>query len=245
VAPTLVEFLAPVRNGGQSNVAVATLYYLIEYSGRDTATATDVKTAMVRARIPKAGSWNVRRALAHAKENVDRAGSNWSLTDTGKGYVKKLLALPDDSPQAQHDVRALEELTEDIADDAARGYIDEAIKCLRVGAFRAAIVFLWTGAAATIRDQIWSTKKVEEIEAALQTHNPRARFRKKEDFAYVKDKDLLQIALDLSIYDKTQKTVLGHALDLRNSCGHPTKYNPGEKKASSFIEDVVGIVFKP
>jgi hypothetical protein len=36
---------------------------------------------------------------------------------------------------------------------------------------------------------------------------------------------------------------LEEALNLRNRCGHPTKYRPGEKKVSSFIEDVAGIVF--
>jgi len=36
---------------------------------------------------------------------------------------------------------------------------------------------------------------------------------------------------------------LSQALDLRNKCGHPTKYRPRKIKARSFIEDVVGIVF--
>jgi hypothetical protein len=243
VPPTLVEFLSPIRGGPQSDVAVATLYYLKHHDAQPTATARAVKTAMVQARIPRAGTWNVGRALAHAKENVDQDGNGWSLTETGDSYVRSLLALPDDRPQTQHDVRALEKLASNINDEAVRGYIDEAIKCLQVGAYRAAIVFLWTGAAASIRDQLWQANTIKQIAAALQVHNPRSRFRKKEDFAYVKDKDLLQIAMDLSLFDKTQKQILGQALDLRNSCGHPTKYNPGEKRTSSFIEDVVSIVF--
>jgi hypothetical protein len=36
---------------------------------------------------------------------------------------------------------------------------------------------------------------------------------------------------------------LGGSLNLRNRCGHPTKYKPGSAKVSSFIEDVVGIVW--
>ena len=49
--------------------------------------------------------------------------------------------------------------------------------------------------------------------------------------------------MDLSIFDKSEKRQLGQALDLRNDCGHPVKYKPGEKKVSSFIEDVTSIVF--
>jgi hypothetical protein len=37
--------------------------------------------------------------------------------------------------------------------------------------------------------------------------------------------------------------MLEHGLDLGNACGHASKYTPGGKKVSSFIEDVVGIVF--
>jgi hypothetical protein len=245
MAVTLVEFLAPVRTGRQSDVATAALYYLTQVDGAATATATEVKSALVKARISRVGTWNVGRALAHAKENVDRDGSAWSLTETGVAYVRTLLSLPDDSLRAQHDVRSLEALAAGIDDDAVRGYIEESIKCLQVGAYRASIVFLWTGAVATIRDEIWgaSGKNAKAIETTLQAHRQNARFRRKDDFAYVKDVDVLQLAEDMAIFDKTQKGILGQALDVRNSCGHPTKYNPGEKKASSFIEDVVGVVF--
>jgi hypothetical protein len=48
----------------------------------------------------------------------------------------------------------------------------------------------------------------------------------------------------LAVVDKTQKHRLQKALDLRNSCGHSSKYSVGEKKVSAFIEDVVGIIWK-
>lgn len=66
---------------------------------------------------------------------------------------------------------------------------------------------------------------------------------KLEDFAYIRDATALLAFQELGILDKGEKTTLAEALDLRNRCGHPTKYVPGVKKASSFIEDVVGIVF--
>jgi hypothetical protein len=72
---------------------------------------------------------------------------------------------------------------------------------------------------------------------------PRAKLKKHEDFANVKDSELLQVAQDLAVYDKSEKKRLGEALDLRNDCGHPVKYKPREKKVASFIEDVVGIVW--
>jgi hypothetical protein len=44
------------------------------------------------------------------------------------------------------------------------------------------------------------------------------------------------------VFDRSEKKQLKQALDLRN-CGHPVKYKPGERKVSSFIEDVINVVF--
>lgn len=178
-------------------------------------------------------------------ESPGKDGRNvlWGLTTTGADRVRELLGLPVAEPEIEHDVGTLQALASRVKDDNARGYIEESIRCLRADALRAAVVFLWTGAVAVMRDQIW-THGALTIDAAIKAHSPKARdFSKKGDFAYVNDATLLQVAQDLGVLDKTEKQRLGEALDLRNGCGHPTKYSPGVKKASAFIEDVVGIVW--
>lgn len=168
----------------------------------------------------------------------------WALTDTGNKYVRELLGLPAAEPEIEHDVGTLQTLAATLDDVGVRTYVDEGIVCLRAGALRAATVFLWTGAVITLRESVW-TAGAAAVDAGLKSHNPKARdFRKRDDFAYVKDLDLLQIAQDLGVLDKSEKTLLGQALDLRNQCGHPVKYNPGVKKVAAFVEDVVGIVWK-
>jgi hypothetical protein len=82
------------------------------------------------------------------------------------------------------------------------------------------------------------------LTAAVQKHDPKARgVAKLEDFAGVKDKTALLAFREVGLLDKRQWATLQEGLDLRNRCGHPTKYRPGAAKASSFVEDVVGIVF--
>ncbi len=82
------------------------------------------------------------------------------------------------------------------------------------------------------------------LNTALVKHDPKARaVNKIEDFAYIKDATALVAFQELGMIDKGEKATLAEALDLRNRCGHPSKYAPGPKKASSFVEDVVGIVF--
>lgn len=67
--------------------------------------------------------------------------------------------------------------------------------------------------------------------------------RELDHFAYIKDDITLQAAQDLGVLDKNEKDTLKEALGLRNRSGHPGKYRPGSKKVSSFIEDVVSILF--
>jgi len=122
--------------------------------------------------------------------------------------------------------------------------VEEALTCLQVGALRACVVFLWTGAIRTIQNEMLvygSTK----LNAALQKHDPKARAVSTIDhFSYIKDKTSLLAAQELGELDKGEKDTLEENLNLRNRCGHPGKYRPGVKKVSSFIEDVVSIVFK-
>lgn len=208
--------------------------------------AVDVRAALIQARVPGAKGMNLHQALARSGRYAHqlRRGGPWEITESGQQHLRDRYGVSEMAPRTrlQTDVRALRDLARRVSDEATRDYVDEAVECLQVGARRAAVVFLWSGAVATIREAVWG-HGAPSIEAALQRHNPKAKFTKKNDFDYVKDADLLQAAQDLSVYDKSQKRHLGDALDLRNDCGHPVKYKPGQKKVESFIEDVVGIVW--
>ena len=95
----------------------------------------------------------------------------------------------------------------------------------------------------TLQQKAFKRKKAK-LNTAITKHDPKARsINKMEDFAYIRDATALLAFQDLGVIDKGEKTTLEEALNLRNRCGHPTKYSPGIKKASSFIEDVLGIVF--
>ena len=94
-------------------------------------------------------------------------------------------------------------------------------------------LFFLTGAVRTLQEESF-TKHFANLNAAITRHDPKARpVNKLEDFAYIRDATALLAFQDLGILDKGQKTTLGEALDLRNRCGHPTKYKPGIKRASS------------
>jgi hypothetical protein len=244
---TIGEFLSPVKT--QRNLVLCAMYFLKRYEDNEAVTTADIKDAFARAKNAKGKKMQHAAVLNQAVPYVHSPGGDghgrllWALTDMGEKHVRELLKLPSAEPELEHEVGTLTNVAAGLSDSKVRGYVEEAIKCLQVGALRAATVFLWTGAVATLRDEVWA-HGAAAIDAAIKIHHPKAStFKKKEDFAYVKDVVLLQIAQDLAVIDKTAKGLLQDALDLRNACGHPTTYKPGVKKVSAFVEDVVGIVW--
>jgi hypothetical protein len=245
---TIAEFLAPLGPGSQRGVCLGVLYYHQHFRNKPSLTTEEIRDELKRARVPKASKINVADVLNKSGALVDSPGASrnrrlWQLTTSGETHVRARLNLPSPTPDIDHDVATLQALAAKVSDGVVRDYVLEAIKCLSAGAIRAAIVFLWTGAIRTLQEECL-TAYAATLNAAITKHDPKARpVNKLEDFAYIRDATALLAFQELGILDKGEKTTLGEGLDLRNRCGHPTKYIPGIKKASSFIEDVVGIVF--
>jgi hypothetical protein len=246
---TLVEFLASIRDGSHRDRCLTILYFKEHYEHIEALTSDQISKALVNARVPKAKSINVADVLNKSGASVDSAGFSgnarlWRLTPSGEARVREILGLSESIPEVEHSVASLEKVALRLSDPGAREYVEESIKCLRFGALRPAIVFLWAGAVSLLREKCIA-KGLLQVNSAVRAHDPRAReVKKSDDFAYVKENVLLLAAEGLGVLDKNERTTLGEALDLRNKCGHPTRYTPGILRASSFVEDVVGIAFK-
>lgn len=246
---TLVEFLAPLKKASHRDRILALLYFKHRYNHVNALTIEQIRQSLRQARAPKWAKVNIPDILAKSGAHVDSPGVQgsrrlWNLTPTGTKYVQEMLKLPAAEVEVEHDIGALADLVANIADPQIRDYVEETTKCLQVGALRASIVFLWAGAIRTVQSKLLGFGKAQ-LNAALQKHDPKARTVSTIDhFAYVKDRTTLLAAQELGAFDKNEKDALEEALGLRNRCGHPGKYKPGVKKASSFIEDVISLVFK-
>lgn len=246
---TLVEFLQPVKSAPQRLKCMAVLYYYTHYKHTPSMTSPEVKSALLQSRLPKVKDINTADVLSRSgaavdtNENNDKGHKLWHLTDSGTQEIRDVLGLPAEEPEIAVDVATLGKAAKKISDDLAREFVEEAITCLQVGALRSAVVFAWTGAVRTLHDRA-ASKGWPDVQAAVQKHDARVKSVKKvEDFAAVGDKIFLLAARDLALIDKGQWTVLQQALDLRNQCGHPSKYRPGPKKVSALIEDLISVVF--
>ncbi|MGA7885742.1 MAG: hypothetical protein WCA44_08375, partial [Acidobacteriaceae bacterium] len=174
---TLVEFVATVRKGTARDKCLAVLYYLQTQNGQQPLTAEQIKNGLKAARIPRAAKVNVSDVLSKSGHLVDSPGVNgrrllWTLTDSGRKYVRAVLGLAAANVEAENDATTLEALAAGLSDETVRDYVIESIKCLRADAFRAAIVFLWAGAIRVLQDESLQ-KGATALNAAILKHDPK------------------------------------------------------------------------
>lgn len=245
---TLVEFLAAVKTAKRETIALSVLYWHERYGNKESMTAAEVKSGVVSARITNAKNINMADVLGKAGANVDVVGNSvngsklWQLTETGRKSVRATHGLPDNEPELEQSVGDLEKIVGRVADPGAKKFLEEAVLCLRVDARRAAVVFVWVGAAADLKRRIWA-HGASAVTTAFQKYQPKANLKTHDDLLKFQEVDILKVAQDMGIVDKAQHKILGQALDLRNQCGHPNKYWPGISKVKAHVEDVAGILW--
>ncbi len=243
-----VEFIAPAKNESHSIKCLCALYYLKHSLKIDVASVDQVKNLLVQGRIFKKGSKiNYPQALDRLGEKVDTPAKGlWQITPTGEKSIKELLGLPEGDIETQNDTEYLEKLiATKIKDPQSEDYFSEGADCLKIGRLRACVVFLWSGAIHEVREKIIKKYSTKKINTAINKHDKKARkINTVDDFAYIKDSILLLASKELGLFDKNEYSTLANlCLDLRNKCGHPSKYSPGPKRVSAFIEDLVKIIY--
>lgn len=244
---TLVEFLAPLAKTTNSSRILALLFFKERYENIAALTVAEIGVGLRSARVPNSSKVNVSDVLNKCGSFVNRTVQDgkavWAITESGKSHVRSLLKLPSASAEIEHDVATLTATISKVGDTDIRDYLAEGLKCLQVDALRATVVFIWVAAIRTVHLNILK-HKVADINNAIVKHDPKAHtVTKIDDFSYVKDKISLLAAKELGDLDKSQREILEEALNLRNKYGHPTKYTPGIKKVSGFIEDIVSTLF--
>lgn len=142
------------------------------------------------------------------------------------------------------DTTDLEYILSKVTDQEERDYLNEGIKCFKANALRAGVIFLWNASIYKIQ-KMCLTQSLGFVNTELKKIYPKAKDIKViDDFGYIKDEYLLELACKLKLIDKTTKEELKNTcLDLRNKCGHPGKYKPKGQKIKAFVEDIIEILY--
>jgi len=218
--------------------------------------ATDVSKPKPVKEIRKLGSqagWrevekrNISRDLdRYANGLAIRKAEGWILNKNGKERISKI------SP-ANDRTKALEAITlrkhlNNIRDEGVKSFVEEAVICYENSLYRSAVILTWVGAVGYLADYVIKNR-LSEFNTKAKTRFDRPR-RKIKDMKtsddigeQLKEKEFIQVLHDMSVIGRSVKKRLEQALDLRNSCGHPTSMTVGEHEVAAHVEALIQNVF--
>lgn len=121
-------------------------------------------------------------------------------------------------------------------------YVAEAVGCLKIDAYHAALILMWTITLSHLRNYVLAYK-LNEFNIAL-SNNPKYVKKnliiiKYDDFEDIGDFDFLSLLRDSGIVSKNQFKLLNEKLGIRNTYAHPVTLTLTDSKTISFIEDLI------
>lgn len=149
--------------------------------------------------------------------------------DSEFGLVKPFLDI---SPE-------LRELEKKIMDNNKRKFLEEAIHCYEIKAYRASIVMSWILAMEHLQQYIFENK-LKEFNDELKKQRLKLKVIKtRDDFGEIKEIMFIEICRAAGVISGNVKKILDEKLSIRNIYAHPNSINITVSKATSFIEDLV------
>jgi len=139
-----------------------------------------------------------------------------------------------------------------ITDAVLLTYLDESVRCAEQNCVRASIVLAWCAVASKVQTKLL-TLGLPALDAAFdkmrldagmvfRTFTKTVKLTTPGDIQEVADAHLILLCRSLGWFDDSEYKQLKGALDLRNSCGHPTNYQPDSVKLQAYYSDITQLV---
>lgn len=139
--------------------------------------------------------------------------------------------------------KLLLELPSKIPELAERIFLDEAVRCFRCKAFRAAIVMTWNLAYEHLCMYILNTpNRLTDFNVQLPKVFPKARLSAitdRDDFTELKESDVLQVCRSANIITNDLWKIFKEKLDRRNTAAHPSTVEIAPQTAEEYIIDLI------
>ena len=155
-------------------------------------------------------------------------------------------SIPVSDVEKQAPVEALHSLRDATskAPDNYQDYLNEAVDCYEQGAYRGAVLLVWSATIEHIYTVIGERPGgLKALEAANSARFAKAKsyrqISKKNDLLYLNDKSFLQLCEDAGVFNRNARLLLEEKLGTRNRCGHPTGYVLGREEAVVLIESLI------
>lgn len=205
---------------------------------------SQIREIAIGAGLREAEKWNIADILMRAGGLAVKVKNGWTLTTPGKSHVYE--TYPVNSPiSTKQSAISLREHLQNIKNNDTREFVEEAIKCLEHNLYRSAVVMSWAGAISILYDFVLTNRLTEFNNEAKRRKADWKTAVTKDDLASMKESDFLDILATLSIIGKNVKEHLkNNALNLRNSCGHPSSLKLGNHVVEAHIEFLIFNVYE-
>ncbi len=219
-------------------------WYLHAHKNKERFNQGDIRTCYVGAHMePPNISKEFERLIARSPRQILRDAQGFRLEHSVRAALDKKYG---EAPSAVMVSDLLRSLPGRIADDAERLFLDEALRCYKVKAFRAAIVMAWNLAydhllrwllADAGRVANFNSKIIGRVGAKKGTG---LAMTKREDFEDLKESEVLDICGSAGVFATDNiKKVLEMNLTKRNLAAHPSLIEIGQPTADDAIHALV------
>lgn len=185
-----------------------------------------------------------KRLPNYLSEETTRKGGKYVKFSKGyrleRGALEAIRAVVDSEPKRVQVSQQLVDLIPKLKDSQERTFLEEAIRCFRVEAYRATIVMVWTLTVDHLQKHTFG-QKLAEFNAAISAH-PDKKMRpilQYDDFSEIKEVRVIELMRTANIISKDVRRILDEKLGTRNSAGHPSGIAFSGHKTTEFALDLI------
>lgn len=215
-------------------------FFIQEYRGQISVTGRKIDDCFSELSLKKPSN----TAVYLSKQSKAKEGKyikrklGYELERTFFNNIKNKISNEPKKIQASDDLNIL---IPKIKDEQEKSFLEEAINCYRVSAFRATIILVWILTIDHMQKHVFNnSKRLNDFNFALKK-NPEKKLTKiqnYDDFSDLKESSFIKLMRSAKVINNDVQKILKEKLDTRNSAGHPSSIIIGEHKATEFILDL-------
>lgn len=215
-------------------------YFLQERLGYESFTATQIRTCIhLLALSPYS------RVSAYLSENTKGRVAKYVKSKKGyrleRSHCFMVKAAIGDEVVKTKVSQQLLDLIPSVSDTIEKDFLEEAIKCYSVEAYRASVVLFWILTIYHLRNYIFYGTKLTDFNIAL-AQNPYKKLGKisiYDDFSDIPDFKFIELMRSANIISSDIRKILAEKLDIRNTAAHPALVKLTGHKATEFGLDLI------
>ncbi|GGF09636.1 hypothetical protein [Hymenobacter cavernae] len=177
--------------------------------------------------------------------NFIKVEGGYSISQYKLDELFKLLKIDKPIIEVEED---LNRLKDEVADANSKDFLEETIKAVEVGSYRASVIMVWILGIDHLYNYIIGCK-LDDFNAKLVLQNNKrikvSKIQNKDDFSDIPEGVFIELCREAKIISNDVRKILEEKLGTRNSCAHPSGIKISKNKAVEFIKDILyNVVFK-